>query len=422
MAKTQEDLYIMQLSYYFLSQRGYRLVISTDARDGEFWLCNPQNNEYPMIRVSNEKFYNTNDDIGRLLKIRGQIVQYTRKRGSLLDIYVDGEAPISEHPDIEFLVLKEGYISNRLIEEHFVGINQVLQHSENPEEDYEKVKDNILLLKEGFNQIRGMGGRPKSKEIPLVTTTVAIICLLIFLIATYLRTITREDVVLVVCGSLYKTFVYGANEWFRLLTSGFLHMDIGHFLMNMIALFNLGIPCEKIFGKRKTAIILLGSILMSSFFALISSTGSTATLGLSGGIYGLASAFLLYLYCAGLLRNKRIRNRYINIILINVFISFMPNISGAGHLGGAIGGLLFGVIFIDKPEWKILKKNSLYATIVLFGFLIFFSTTMDDKKTPIYIGTDMKVVDFLKEQGLYRYGSYIEDSLLEYYRELGVIK
>ena len=72
-----------------------------------------------------------------------------------------------------------------------------------------------------------------------------------------------------------------------------------------------------------------------------------ATVGASGGIFGLLAAALIISYRHGadaLDRDSRLRTWLWFAFLVGMGISFLPGISMAGHVGGLIGGTLLACI------------------------------------------------------------------------------
>lgn len=138
-------------------------------------------------------------------------------------------------------------------------------------------------------------------------------------------------------GVLYAYAIY-AGEWWRLVSSGFLHYGYLHLAMNLFVLYRIGPQLEQLLGHVRYAALYLASMLAGALGALLISPNS-ATAGASGAIFGLLGAAAAY----------QLANR-INIwqsglgllIAINVGISFIPGISLGGHLGGMIGGGLVG--------------------------------------------------------------------------------
>ncbi len=139
------------------------------------------------------------------------------------------------------------------------------------------------------------------------------------------------------------------GEWWRIVTSAFLHGSEIHILFNMIALWQVGTFIELIYGTPRMAFIyffaMLGSGLGVTYF-----TPTEVTVGASGAIFGLFGA----LGVAGLRmgeRGREILKQTIGIVVINLIIGFtLPNISNAGHIGGLIFGTLAGLALFRAPK------------------------------------------------------------------------
>jgi membrane associated rhomboid family serine protease len=127
------------------------------------------------------------------------------------------------------------------------------------------------------------------------------------------------------------------GDYWRLLTSGFLHVEIIHILMNMLALYWLGRMIEPALGHARFVAIYLTALLAGSLGVMILSPDE-ATLGASGAIYGLLGAAIV------MARNRNIslvQSGLLPILAINFAITLtIPNISLGGHVGGLIGGLV----------------------------------------------------------------------------------
>jgi membrane associated rhomboid family serine protease len=127
------------------------------------------------------------------------------------------------------------------------------------------------------------------------------------------------------------------GQWWRLLSSGFLHENFLHVGMNMLVLYLLGRMIEPALGSLKFAVIYFVSLLAGSFGALLLSP-HTFTVGASGAIFGIAGA------AAVEMRARQIpimQSGIGGLILINLAFSFaIPGISIGGHIGGLIGGAL----------------------------------------------------------------------------------
>jgi membrane associated rhomboid family serine protease len=160
-------------------------------------------------------------------------------------------------------------------------------------------------------------------------------------VAIYLFTVAQGAGINSPGGSLFiKWVLYGpavANgDWWRLITAAFLHANIIHLGMNMLALGWLGAPVERYIGSVRYLALYLVSGLAGSAGALIT-TPLGFTVGASGAIFGILGALLIIEYQ----QTGSIAGQAFTLILINLAFSFtFAGISIGGHIGGLIGGVL----------------------------------------------------------------------------------
>jgi membrane associated rhomboid family serine protease len=141
-------------------------------------------------------------------------------------------------------------------------------------------------------------------------------------------------------------FYIDEGEYWRLVTSGFLHYGIFHLALNMFMLYLLGSELEPSLGRLRLGIVYFVSLLGGSFGALLLEPNAL-TAGASGAVFGLmGSAFVL------------MRNRGINpfetglglLLVLNILLSFRPGISLGGHLGGLVAGALATLVILELGE------------------------------------------------------------------------
>lgn len=136
------------------------------------------------------------------------------------------------------------------------------------------------------------------------------------------------------------------GQWYRILTVGFIHIQVYHLFMNMYALYNLGSTLEPWLGHILFTAILVLSIVGGSLFVIFFGKRENTTVGISGGLYGLLGAYIILLWKLGLFQVASVRNSMLQVLIVNALISLMPNVSLLGHLGGLVVGLLLGFLFI----------------------------------------------------------------------------
>ena len=138
------------------------------------------------------------------------------------------------------------------------------------------------------------------------------------------------------------------GEYWRLVTSGFLHAGIIHLLFNMYALYILGTMLEPAIGRARFLLIYFVSLLCGSFGALLVSPDKN-TVGASGAVFGLMGAAI------AIMRNRGIDPMQSGLpfwLGINLLITFTipERLSVGGHVGGLLGGVLTAVILFDVPD------------------------------------------------------------------------
>ena len=243
----------------------------------------------------------------------------------------------------------------------------------------------------------------------VVTNVIIAICFVVWLFIQLFpsdSTITNS----ILIGAFYKPFVL-AGEYWRLLTAGFVHVDLWHLAMNMMALFSLGKIFEPLLGVRRYLLILIPSIIVGSLFVL-SSPENSFVVGISGGIYGLLAAYITLILRTGGWRMPPVRAALMNMLFINLLLNFLPNISVHAHLGGFVTGLIiYGLITTEKEE--IYKRiNHIIALVGLVIVLCFIS--WQNRSIPTrsrYLGTDFNVLQILHDGPLRDYSYFLAERL-----------
>jgi membrane associated rhomboid family serine protease len=127
------------------------------------------------------------------------------------------------------------------------------------------------------------------------------------------------------------------GEYWRLVTSGFMHSGILHLGFNMYILYWLGTQMEPSLGHLRFAALYFASLLSGSFGVMLLDP-TAVTVGASGAVFGLMAAAFVMQHARGI---NPMQSGLGMLILLNLGITFLvPNISIGGHLGGLIGGAI----------------------------------------------------------------------------------
>lgn len=140
-------------------------------------------------------------------------------------------------------------------------------------------------------------------------------------------------------GALEAPAIHFNHEYWRLVTSGFLHAGIFHVGLNMYFLYILGRMLEPALGWVRFTVIYFVSLLTGSLGALLLNPNAS-TVGASGALFGLMGAAVVESRSRGI---NPMQSGIGGLIIFNLIFSFLfPGISIGGHIGGLIGGALAG--------------------------------------------------------------------------------
>ena len=160
-------------------------------------------------------------------------------------------------------------------------------------------------------------------------------------------------------GSLNGPRIDG-GDWWRLVTSAFLHSGPIHLFFNGLILWWFGRSLEALIGSRRFLALYAISLLAGAAGALLLSPNSF-TVGASGAVFGVLGA--------GLVLERRgimvFGGAALPIVAFNVVLSFIiPRISIGGHLGGLVGGALVILILsrLGRSNPAYTKMNAPVVT------------------------------------------------------------
>lgn len=133
------------------------------------------------------------------------------------------------------------------------------------------------------------------------------------------------------------------HEYWRLVTSGFLHGGLLHVGFNMYLLWIIGRELELSVGSARFAAIYLTALLWGSMGALAQTT-IDPVVGASGAVFGVVGAMMVELRHRGM---DPFSGGLGGLLLLNLAIGFIPglHIAWGGHIGGLIGGVLVALAF-----------------------------------------------------------------------------
>jgi membrane associated rhomboid family serine protease len=134
------------------------------------------------------------------------------------------------------------------------------------------------------------------------------------------------------------------GQWWRLLSSVFLHAGLIHLGLNAYVLWIFGLVIEREVGRLSMLGVFLSTGIFAGAASFAFADGFTIAVGASGAIFGLVGAFVAFNYRRRhqMLAQARLRAA-LSMLLINLIIGFsVPAIDWRAHLGGLVAGLAAG--------------------------------------------------------------------------------
>lgn len=165
------------------------------------------------------------------------------------------------------------------------------------------------------------------------------------------------------------------GEWWRLLTSMFLHFGLVHLALNMWVLSTMGPLIEKLFGSAHYALLYLVAGLAGSI-ASVTWNPAVNSVGASGAIFGLLGGLLAFMINPRTRVPPSVVKSQRNSALVFIFYNLLNGLGHAGidnacHIGGLTVGFLMGLLLARPLDVEARSHNRLPLTLsFLIGALL----------------------------------------------------
>ena len=368
------DLLIMNLVHYFITEKNYNPVILHGVTD-EIWLEN-LDNDYKIIRIVSHYIHNNEQLNFDKFKLKRIIDNLKKKTFSLkmpiINIYTNlGEGvklPDNSEIDFSVLISKSSEIKNSNLSELFPDIIEKTKHEEKGVDLFVKISDEIN--KESFQKSKKVE-KIFSIKMPFITYIIIALCVIMFALTLLFGEKTFINTLVKFGGNVgYYT---KNGEFYRLITCIFLHASIVHLLCNMYSLYIVGPQIESFYGKLKYIFIFFFSGICGSILSLAFSSDNIVSVGASGAIFGLLGSIVYFGYHYRVYLGNVLKSQIIPIIILNLLIGFMvTGIDNFAHIGGLIGGV-FASMAVGVPEKSTTsdKANGCILLLIYLTFIIY---------------------------------------------------
>lgn len=246
------------------------------------------------------------------------------------------------------------------------------QNQQSKQSQYNQGRDTQAGYHQGSSGQGDLNQRTQSYRIwnyryLLTPVTMMIIALnLVAYIITHYTPLLGGPKVMLARGALSWYYVVEKNEYYRVLTSVFMHADWSHLVNNMIVLLFIGGNLERVIGKWRYLIIYfaggilagitsIGYNMWKEYAAVVAVSETTISIGASGAVFALVGAVLfIVLINKGRLREISIRQMvwFVFLSLYNGIVN--SEIDQAAHVGGFLAGIILAVILYRR---KTLHEN-----------------------------------------------------------------
>lgn len=364
------DELVMKLLHFFITEEGYTPIILHGAQN-EIWLENLEN-EYKIIRIVSNYIHNDEQFKYDLFKTNHILKKIKRKTFSFglptISIFVNLGDNVHNMEKLSFKNIScielndmDDLNKSTFLKEIFPKITKENNFKEEGAELFMKLTVDINKKSEAEAK--------KNEEIfktkkPIITYALLFINTILFLAAHIDINIINKFV-------LVSSHNMG-NEYYRIITSMFLHYSLIHFTFNMYALYIIGTQLESFLGKYKYLFVYMisgisGSLLSMAFLQ------DSASLGASGAIFGLLGSLVYFGYHYRVYLGTVIKSQIIPLILLNLLLGFtISGIDNSAHIGGLIGGVLATIaVGVKYKSTNYEKINGFIVLMIYIAFLLF---------------------------------------------------
>lgn len=376
-----DENYTMYKIAYHLVVNDHFDVLEINEKDEEVWLEKHEKNTSIVVRLIHKGFDWKNHlkkDIALIFqKAKAMKRLLADKHVALYNVYVSSHVPVDDWEILRKpMQLKERnpvkmkvyYLGEDDLTEEKKRLFKDLNSSSTPSPDAlsetakeEKVQNYKRFLANALRRQRQEAENVFSFGKPFLTYFLLVINIILFFMLESNGSSTSIDN-LIEFGAKYNPAIIEDGQWWRIISSMFLHIGFLHLFMNMLAVYYLGTLVERIYGSWRFLIIYFLAGISGGLASFAFTTNVSA--GASGALFGLFGAIVFFGFIHKKLFFQTIGSGVLLLIGINIVFGFtIPQIDMGAHLGGLIGGFIASAI-IHLPKNKSLR-------IQLLAFIVY---------------------------------------------------
>ena len=146
-------------------------------------------------------------------------------------------------------------------------------------------------------------------------------------------------------GQINSLVLYEA-QYYRLLTSMFVHASLAHLAGNMLFLLIFGLRGEEMFSLPEYLLVYFLGGLTGNLLSLLLLPLNIPSVGASGAIFAMFGAATIY-------ARRALSQSIIGALIYALFLLFLssgPGVNNLAHIGGLVTGLLVGYVLAAKRK------------------------------------------------------------------------
>lgn len=374
----EQEYYLWKLTYDLVSAHDFQ-ILNMSTEKGEVWLEKEYEWQTHVIRLSHNQINWKNELRRDLDRVQKQLLQNKKLfRGGKVQLHA---IYVSEHPPVEEWSDVSETVSSKKLPVHIFFMDDSNKEKEKsrfyqrfqmeePSIDLQVAEYEMEAMLPYLKHQLVKHQQDQRKEVqsifdygkPKMTYVLLALNILIFLFIEWMGD-TTSVVTLIEYGAKYNPAIMD-GEWWRIVTSMFLHIGFLHLFMNMFALFYLGTAVEKLYGTWRFFFIYMLAGLFGGIASFMLNPHVAA--GASGAIFGLFGALLFFGVLHKQLFFRTMGWNLIFIVLLNIaFGILVPQVDNGAHIGGMIGGFIATAI-VNMPKQKNIRMQS----VALFVYLL----------------------------------------------------
>lgn len=202
------------------------------------------------------------------------------------------------------------------------------------------------------------GSAPAARELPVVSIGLIAVNTAVFLIGLLSPALGR---IMELQGYFSALHLMYGRQYYRLITSAFLHVDVTHLFNNMLLLYFCGEIVEKTLGKCRFLILYLLSAVCGNLLSAaweLSTQNYYASVGASGAVFGLTGALLFLVTVKKGAAAHISMKRALIATALSVYAGFSdPGVNNAAHVGGLLSGFLLAFLLGILPRLPRRKRG-----------------------------------------------------------------